>query len=207
MSIRREEVIMRRVLFISRYYPPEKGAEAVCASESAKRLVKLGNEVTVLTTVPNYPTGIVAREYGGRAIQEEIIDGVRVVRAWSYASPNKGFLRRILSQFSFGCLAPILGGKAVGKPDILIVRCPPLFNAIAGRILAWLKRCPFIFTVADLWPESAVQLGGLHNRLIIKFAEWLEWPTYPRPPPPSALTQLQYHNRILPILSPALLSP
>ncbi len=193
---------MTRVLFISRYYPPEKGAEAVCASESAKRLVKLGNEVTVLTTVPNYPTGIVPPEYRGRAIQEEIIDGVRVVRAWSYASPNKGFLRRILSQFSFGCLAPILGGKAVGKPDILIVRCPPLFNAIAGRILAWLKRCPFIFTVADLWPESAVQLGVLHNRLMIKFAEWLEWSTYQRARSVCAVTEGIYHNLIQRGLSP-----
>jgi colanic acid biosynthesis glycosyl transferase WcaI len=170
--------IMTQILFISRYYPPEKGAEAVCVSETAKRLVRLGNEVTVLTTVPNYPTGIVPTEYRGRAIQEEIIEGVRVVRVWSYASPNKGYLRRILSQFSFGCLAPILGGKVVGKPDIIIVRCPPLFNAIAGRILAFFKRCPYIFTVADLWPESAVQLGVLRNRLFIKLAEWLEWSTY-----------------------------
>src|SRR5207247_4009135 len=133
-------------------------------SETALLLVKEGYQVTVLTTIPNYPTGIVPPEYRGHAIQREICDGVRLVRVWSYTSPNKGFLRRILAQFSFGCLAPLLGGKEVGFPDVIIVRSAPLFNVIAGRVLAWFKHCPFILTVADLWPESAVQLGALHNR-------------------------------------------
>ncbi len=171
---------MAHILFISPYYPPEKGAAAVCVSEDARGLVKLGHRVTVLTTVPNYPTGIVPPEYRGRLLQCEVMDGVEVVRAWSYTSPNKGFLRRILAQLSFGCLAPLIGGKAVGHPDIIIVQSPPLFDAIAVRTLARLKRCPFIFMVSDLWPESAVQLGALRNPLLIKLSEWLEWSTYQR---------------------------
>ena len=171
---------MSHILFISPYYPPEKGAAAVCVSENAKRLAKLGHQVTTLTTVPNYPTGIVPTEYRGHLIQCETIDGVHVVRVWSYVSPNKGFLRRILAQLSFGWLAPLLGLKEVGHPDLIIVQSPPLFDAIAARMLAWLKHCPFIFMVSDLWPESAVQLGALHNPLLIRLSEWLEWSTYQR---------------------------
>ncbi len=171
---------MTHILYITPYYPPEKAVAAICISEFTTRLVKRGYEVTVLTTVPNHPTGIVPREYRGRAIQEEMRDGVRVVRVWSYVSPNKGFFRRILAQFSFACLAPLLGEKAVGRPDVIIVESPPLFDAIAGRVLARLKRCPFIFTVSDIWPESAVQLGALRNRLLIRLSEWLEWSTYQR---------------------------
>jgi len=44
---------MANILFISSNYPPEKGAAAVIVSEHAKRLVKYGHCVTVLTTVPN----------------------------------------------------------------------------------------------------------------------------------------------------------
>jgi colanic acid biosynthesis glycosyl transferase WcaI len=172
--------VMANILFISRYYPPEKAAAAVCVSETAKRLVKLGHQVTVLTTVPNYPTGIVPPQYRGHLLQEEVLDGVRVVRVWSYIRANEGFLGRILAQFSFGCLAPFLGGKAIGRPDVIIVGSPPLFNVIAVRILAWLKHCPFIFWVADIWPESAVQLGALRNRILIRLSEWLEWSTYQR---------------------------
>ena len=169
---------MTHILYISPNYPPEKGVVAACVSEYATRLAKRGYEVTVLTTVPNHPTGIVPPEYRGHALQEEMRDGVQVVRAWSYVSPNKGFFRRILAQFSFACLAPLLGGKAVGRPDVIIVESPPLFDAIAGRVLSRLKHCPFIFTVSDIWPESAVQLGALHNRILIRLSEWLEWSTY-----------------------------
>jgi glycosyltransferase involved in cell wall biosynthesis len=97
---------------------------------------------------------------------------------WSYVTPNSGFLRRILAQLSFGCIAPFLGWKSVGCPDVIIAESPPLFDAIATRILAQGKNCPYIFTIADLWPESAVQLGILRNSLMIRLAEWLEWTTY-----------------------------
>lgn len=169
---------MAHILIISRYYPPEIGVAGVCVSETAIRLVKLGHQVTVLSTVPNYPTGVVPQEYRGHIIQSEVLDGVRVVRVWCYITPNEGFFRRILAQLSFGCLAPFLGWKEAGHPDIIIVGSPPLFNVIAGRMLAWLKRCPLIFMVADIWPESAIQLGVLRNRVLIRFSEWLEWSTY-----------------------------
>lgn len=171
---------MAQILFISPYYPPEKGAAAVCVSENARRLAQRGHRVTVLTTVPNYPTGIVPPEYRGHLVQAEVLDGVRVVRVWSYSSANRGFLRRILAHLSFGFMAPVLGSRSVGRPDIIIVQSPPLFDAIAVRLMAWIKRRPYIFMVSDLWPESAVQLGALHNRLFIRLAEWLEWSTYRR---------------------------
>src|SRR5579872_4281867 len=171
---------MARILLISRYYLPEKGASQVCISETATRLVSQGHDVTVLTTFPNYPTGVVLPEYRGHIIQREVLDRVQVIRVWCYIAPNKGFFRRILAQLSFGCIAPFLGWKEVGHPDVIIVESPPLFNAIAARMLAWLKRCSFIFMVADLWPESAVQFGVLHNQVLIKLSEWLEWSTYRR---------------------------
>ncbi len=171
---------MAHILFITRYYPPENAAAAVRVSEIAKRLARLEHEVTVVTTVPNYPTGIVPREYRGHLWQEEMLDGVRVIRVWSYVSANRGFLRRILAQLSFGCLAPLLSARSVGRPDVIIVNSPPLFNVIAARLLAGRKRCPFIFWVADLWPASAVQLGVLRNRLLIRLSQWLEWSSYQR---------------------------
>lgn len=171
---------MSHILFVTPYYPPEVGAAQTRVSETAARLVKRGHSVTVLTTLPNYPTGVVPPEYRGGKRRREVVDGVLVVRIWSYIKPNKGFLGRVLAQLSFGCLAGLLGAAAVGRPDIIIVESPPLFDAISGRILCWLKRCPFIFTVADIWPESAVQLGVVHNRLAIWLAHRLEWSTYQR---------------------------
>jgi colanic acid biosynthesis glycosyl transferase WcaI len=169
---------MSHILFVTLYYPPEKAAPAVRISETAARLIAHGYEVTILTTVPNYPTGRVSSEYRGHIVAEEWDHGVHIIRVWSYIHSNKGFLRRILAQLSFGWLAPLLGWRKIGRPDVIIVESPPLFNAIGGRILSYYKKCPFIFIVSDLWPESAVQLGMLRNRTLIRLAEWLEWSTY-----------------------------
>lgn len=171
---------MSHILFISPYYPPENGAASTCVGETATRLVKLGHEVTVLTTFPNYPTGIVPAAYRGHLFQEEMRDGVRVVRIWSWVSPNKSFLHRVRWYLSFALLAPLLGEKAVGRPDIIIVQSPPLFDAIPVRILAWWKRCPFIFMVSDPWPEAPIRLGVLRNPVCIWLSTWLEWSTYQR---------------------------
>jgi colanic acid biosynthesis glycosyl transferase WcaI len=171
---------MAQILFVTPNYPPEKGAKQVRISETAKRLVQCGHQVTVLTTVPNYPTGIVPPEYHNGKSREEIRDGVHIVRVWSYIRPNKGFFQRILAQLSFGCLSPLLGARKVGRPDVIIVESPPLFDAFAARMLSWLKKCPFIFTVSDIWPESAIQLGMLRNHIFIWLSERLERSAYQR---------------------------
>jgi glycosyltransferase involved in cell wall biosynthesis len=171
---------MARIVFFTPYYPPEMGAPQTRISETAVRLVKRGHQVTVLTTLPSYSLGGVPPEYRGRARRRETLEGVSVVRVWSYITPNKGFAHRILSQLSFGCLAPFLGTGKVGRPDVIVVESPPLFDAIGGRLLAWFKRCPHVLTVADIWPEAAVQLGVLRNRLLIRLSEWLEVSSYRR---------------------------
>ncbi|GCE31107.1 glycosyltransferase WbuB [Dictyobacter alpinus] len=168
------------ILFISRYYYPDKAAAAVCVGETAKRLVHFGHQVTVLTTFPSYPTGVVSPEYRGRLRQIEFIDGVRVIRTWSYASANRGFFKRICSYLSFGCLAALIAQTALGAPDLIIVESPPLLNVIVAHLIAWRQHIPFIFWVADLWPEAAIQLGALRNPILIKLAQWLEWQTYQR---------------------------
>lgn len=171
---------MARILFITPYFPPEKGAAQTRIGETALKLVRRGHEVTVLTTLPNYPKGFVFPGYERGQRREENWNGVRVIRVWSYISPDKGFRSRVLGYLSFGLLAPFQAFWKVGRPDIMLVSSPPLFVALAGRILRFLKRRPYIFIVADLWPESAVALGALRNRAFIWLAERLEWSTYKR---------------------------
>ena len=69
--------------------------------EHAKEWVKEGHEVTVITCVPNFPKGKVFDGYRNRLWQKEIIDGIEVIRVWSYIAANKGFARRTLDFISF----------------------------------------------------------------------------------------------------------
>lgn len=165
---------MARILFVTPYYPPEVGAAHTYISETARSLVRHGHDVTVLTALPNYPLGVVHPEYRRGKNRREVRDGVKVVRIPHYVAPNRGFLRRTLSQFSFGITAALLGGRAVHRPDVVIAISPPLFTVIGGRALAWRKRSPFIFNVSDLWPEAAIQIGVLRNPLAIRLSEAIE---------------------------------
>lgn len=169
-----------RILFVTYYYPPEAGAAAICTSELAQRLATMGHQVSVLTTYPNYPTGIIPAAYRGGRLKTEVIAGVTVLRVWSMIIPGTRPARRLLGQLTFGLLAGWLGARRVGEQDVVIVESPPLFTAIAGRWLAHRTRCPYIFTVSDLWPEAAIQLGALRNRFAIRLAERLERTTYAR---------------------------
>lgn len=162
-----------RILFLTPYFPPEVGAPQTRLYELSVRLARRGHEVTILTGFPNYPSGVIPCEYRGKYRQDETMDGVRVVRTWLYATPNRGFVRRILNHLSYMASA-IVTGLTLGKTDVLFVESPPLFDGIAGFVLSKLKRAPMVFNVADLWPQSAVELGILNNPLAIKIAETLE---------------------------------
>ena len=85
-----------RILYLSQYFPPEMGAPAARVYELSREWVRLGHEVTVLTGFPNHPTGVIPPGYRGELVRREIVDGIRVVRAPTYAAANKGMAKRIL---------------------------------------------------------------------------------------------------------------
>ena len=86
-----------KILIITHYYPPEIGAPQARLSEMAAEWVNLGHNVTVLTCFPNHPTGIIPENYKNKRFMKEIIQGVNIIRTWVYATPNKGFFKKILN--------------------------------------------------------------------------------------------------------------
>jgi glycosyltransferase involved in cell wall biosynthesis len=163
-----------RILLLTQYFPPETGAAQQRLSDLAKRLVSFGHRVTVLTSLPNYPTGRIFDEYRGSFFLEERLNHIRILRTWAYVSLRRSFVRRLLNYFSFAFLAMWLGIWLAGKQDFIVVESPPLFLGITGVALSRLCGAPMILNVSDLWPESAVAMGILRNSLIIRIAGVLE---------------------------------
>lgn len=162
-----------RVTFLTHYFPPEVGAPQARLSELAKRLIEAGQKVTVVTGFPNYPTGVIPAGYRGKRFMEEHIDGVRVLRTWVFATRNRGFFKRILNHLSFS-FSSLLAMRRLGPTDVIFVESPPLLIGLATLVYTRLKRAPFILNVSDIWPQSAIELGALHNRFAIRMAEMLE---------------------------------
>lgn len=162
------------LVILSQYYPPEVGAPQTRLSELARLMVLEGDSVTVLTAMPNYPTGKIYAGYGG-LLKRESFDGVNLVRTFIYPTQRTDFLRRLTNYFSFVISSAVFGTFLLKRADVLLVESPPLFLGLSGVWLSLVKRAKLIFNVSDLWPESAVQLGILRrNSFFHTLSSWLE---------------------------------
>ena len=162
-----------RILFISHYFPPEVNAPASRTHEHCRQWVADGHDVTVITGVPNHPAGEIFAGFQNRWIQEESVDGIRVVRTWMLLTANSGFLKRILNYVLFG-LTAIWASRRVKDPDVVIATSPQFFCGLSGALVARLKGRPFILEIRDLWPKSIVELDQLGEGPALRMLEFLE---------------------------------
>jgi glycosyltransferase involved in cell wall biosynthesis len=166
-----------RLRILTHYYPPEVGAPQVRLAALANGLARAGAEVTVHTGFPHYPDGEIKPPYRNRPLRVEDLDGVRVMRSWVYAAPNRGFARRLANHASLATAA-LAAAPAGGPADVLLVETPPLLLAGAAVAYARAKRARLVLNVADLWPDSAVEMGTLSSRRAIAAARRLERGAY-----------------------------
>jgi len=153
-----------RILFLTDNFPPEVNAPATRTYEHCVKWIELGHKVTVITCFPNFPKGIIFEGYKNRLYKKESIDGINVIRVWSYITKSKGFLSQIVDYLSY-CFSSIIAGIFV-KTDIIIATSPQFFTAVSGRILSFLKGKPWVMEVRDLWPDSIVVVGYMSNKSI-----------------------------------------
>jgi colanic acid biosynthesis glycosyl transferase WcaI len=169
-----------KLAILTQYYVPEVGAPQVRLSELARLFVERGHSVTVLTAMPNYPSGQIHAGYGG-LLRRERIHGAAVCRVPIYPTQRVDFVHRVASYASFAGSAAALGSWLLPRPDFLLVESPPLLLGLSAIWLARLKRTRLIFNVSDLWPDSAVRLGALRaNGLAHRLALRLEAACYRR---------------------------
>ena len=126
----------------------------------SRYLASKGHHVTIVTEVPNHPSGIIPRYYRGRLSERRMENGVDVLRLWVWASPEKTFKSRMRFYLSYMAMASLAGALIRGRYDLVYATSPPLFVGAAGAFAAISRRIPFVFEVRDLWPESAVALGS-----------------------------------------------
>ena len=161
------------VLFLTDNFPPEVNAPASRTFEHCREWVKAGHTVTVVTCAPNFPKGKVFDGYRNKLWQTETVEGIRVIRVWSYITANEGFLRRVLDYQSY-MLSAIVASVFVRKVDLIIGTSPQFFTACAAYVVSRYKFRPYIFELRDLWPESIKAVGAMKNERAIRFLEWIE---------------------------------
>ena len=167
-----------KILFYCHYFPPEVNAPATRTYQHCRRWVAAGHDVTVVTCAPNCPDGVVYQGYKNRfRRQVESVDGIRVVRVWSYVAANAGTLPRIANYVSY-FVSAVLATLRLERPDVVVATSPQFFCGWTGVWVSRLKRRPFVLEIRDIWPESIAAVGAIRNGMLIGILEWLELRMY-----------------------------
>lgn len=167
------------ILFLSDNFPPEGNAPASRTYEHTLRWVRAGHRVTVITTAPNFPEGVLFPGYRNAWYRVEDMDGIRVVRVKTYITANEGFLRRTLDYLSF-MVAGFLAGLIQPRPDVIVGTSPQFFTVCAAWVLALFRRRLWVFELRDLWPASIKAVGAMRSPRLLAALERLEGLLYRR---------------------------
>lgn len=146
--------------------------------ELAKFLQPRGHELVIVASDLNYQTGQRTVDRKG-VFAEQIIDGVRILRAYIYPALHRSYFWRVISFFSF-MFSSVWTAFQVRDVDLVLGTTPPIFQAVSAWFVAWIRRKPFLLEVRDLWPEFGVSMGVLKNPLVISLGRWLEKFLYTR---------------------------
>lgn len=158
---------IKNLLFLTDNFPPEVNAPATRTYEHCLEWTRQGVNVTVITCAPNFPKGEVFDGYRNRLWQTEEMDGIRVIRVWSYITANSGFAKRILDYISYAVMS--FFAALFVRTDLIVATSPQFFTAVSGYMVSLVKRRPWVMEVRDLWPESIRAVGAAPGK-----EKWLD---------------------------------
>lgn len=183
------------ILFLTDNFPPEVNAPASRTFEHCREWVKAGHQVTVITCAPNFPKGQVFEGYRNSLWHSETVDGIRVLRVWSYITRNEGFAKRILDYMSFMVTA-FIASLFVRRIDVIIGTSPQFFTTCAAYAASVVKRRPWIFELRDIWPESIRAVGAMKKERLLDALEKVELFLYRKATTVISVTQAFKRNLI-----------
>lgn len=153
-----------KILYLHQYFNTPKQAGSTRSYEMAKRLVQMGHEVTIITSIRNASHS--------KGWKEENIDGIRVL-SYPVTYENKmNFFQRIVAFLRFSYYATIKSMQL--EANVVFATSTPLTIGVPGYLASRRIKCPLVFEVRDLWPEVPIAIGAIKNPILIKFAQHFE---------------------------------
>lgn len=156
----------RKLLYIHQHFCTPSGHGGTRSYEFAKRWSTKGYDITIISGY-GYDTSLKSRG-------ETKIDGFTVRLLGSEYSNTMGFYKRVASFFRFMIESTVFCVLHGRKYDLVLATSTPLTIAIPALTCKILHRTPFIFEVRDVWPDVAIEIGTLKNRLLQELAFSLE---------------------------------
>lgn len=151
------------ILIVAQYFYPE----SFRINDIATEWVKRGNNVTVLTGIPNYPMGKFFPGYSWTKKRTEQWNGINIIRIPLIARGHSS-IGMVLNYYSFVISGWFWNRFNSIKADIVFsYETSPMTQVKVGCGYAKKHKVPHFLYVQDLWPENVETVTGIHNRLII----------------------------------------
>lgn len=162
-----------KILVVCQYYYPENfQITPIC-----EQLVADGYDVTVLTGLPNYPTGIIPEEYK-KGHRKEKRNGVKIIRC-SEIGRKKGAIYLAMNYLSYCLSASAKIRKISSSYDLVFVyQLSPILMGVPGRIYSKKYHVPMVLYCCDLWPESLKMYVKSESSLLFKAVKYLSKKIY-----------------------------
>ncbi|MCD6346053.1 MAG: glycosyltransferase family 4 protein [Bacteroidales bacterium] len=166
------------LLLVTDSYKPQICSASSLMSELAEELVQHGHSVTVLTMQPDSRISSIEREEKFPSF--ETMNGVRIIRIDLPPTHTKSFLVRGINTVLGSWILPRKAYKVIANDHIDAVICysPPINLVISASKIAKTKGAKLIILLRDLFPQNAIDLGILKNRLAISYFEKIEKMAY-----------------------------
>jgi colanic acid biosynthesis glycosyl transferase WcaI len=156
-----------RILVVSQYFWPENFR----INDLVKELVYRGHKVTVLTGMPNYPSGKIFDAYCKQPRDFDQYEGARVIRA-PMLPRGTGGLCLIINYISFVLGAIIFGSwrlRGIHADVVFVFEPSPVTVGLPAVLMGKLKRAPVVFWALDLWPETLAAIGVVRSPRVLSW--------------------------------------
>ena len=157
------------ILFFSQYYHPEQ----FLINEITSELVKLGHKVTVVTGLPNYPSGVIEKGY--KKIRRETVNGVDIIRC-PIIPRGKNKIQLFINYFSFMFSAARKTKRLKGDFDIVVsYQLTPIFQVYPAIKFSKRNKLRLLMYNLDLAPMSGSKFGENKAFLFSLYAKFSKW--------------------------------
>jgi glycosyltransferase involved in cell wall biosynthesis len=159
-----------KIIYLHQYFkfPNESGGTR--SFDLAASFSRLGHHVDIVTS-----TSDTSYKTGKRWSKIEK-NGLVVHYTYLRYRNDMNYYQRLIVFFQFFWFSTL---KLISlKGDIVLATSTPLTIGVPALIKKWIHKTPFIFEIRDIWPEAAIAIGAINNKILQKISYLLEYLIY-----------------------------
>lgn len=157
--------------YIAQFFTPEPYLKDI---DFIKKIKDKGWNPVVITGFPNYPKGEIYDGYKNQLFSEETLDGIKVIRVYTYADHSLSSIKRALNYFIFGLFAALAVIKYGRKESFYyILQSSPFVVFCAWAVKLFKPRSKTLLDIQDVFPENIRVSGFIKSKWIIDFLDFL----------------------------------